>query len=190
VAGAYLYTTYISTGGFLPYYLYFKTDYYRYEGSYWLTPRGIDAANEPKWFYLFNLLLGHHGVFSLTPVFLIAFFGMLQRKPPMEAIQRLGLFLSVGLLIFYTFKTNNYGGVCQGARWLFWLIPFWLISLAPVVDGHFRSRRFRTFALITLLISIMSASHALSGNKDKGRPGPWSPSWVQIFMHDMGWIEY
>ena len=190
VGAAYLYTTYVSTGGFLPYYLFFKTDYYQYEGSYWLTPRGIDAANEPKWFYLFNLLLGHHGVFSLTPVFLIAFVGMLQRKPAMEAIQRLGLFLSVGLLIFYTFKTNNYGGVCQGARWLFWLIPFWLISLAPVVDRHLHSRKFRTLALIALLLSIMSASHALSGNKDKGRPGPWSPSWVQIFMHDMGWIEY
>jgi len=190
IAIAYFYTTYISTGGFLPYYLYFNTAYYQYEGSHWLNPPGIDGANEPKWFYLFNLLLGHHGVFSLTPVFLIAFFGMFQRKPAMEAIQRLGLFLSLGLLIFYTFKTNNYGGVCQGVRWLFWLIPFWLISLAPVVDRSFHSRKFRVFALIALLLSIMSASHALSGNKDKGRPGPWSPSWVQILMHDMHWIEY
>ena len=190
IAAAYMYTIYISTGGFLPYYLYFNTDYYQYEGSYWRTPRGIDAANEPKWFYLFNLLLGHHGIFSLTPVFFIAFYGMLQRKPALEAIQRMGLCLSAGLLIFYTLRTNNYGGVCQGARWLFWLIPFWLISLAPVVDRYLHSRKFRAFALVGLLMSIMSASHALSGNKDKGRPGPWSPSWVQILMHDMGWIEY
>ena len=190
VAAAYFLTIYLSTGGFLPYYLYFNTDYYQYEGSYWRTPRGIDAASEPKWFYVFNLLIGHHGIFSLTPVFLIAFYGMLQRKLALEAIQRLGLILSVALLIFYTFKTNNYGGVCQGARWLFWLIPFWLISLGPAVDRHFHSQKFRAFALIALLLSIMSASHALSGNRDKGRPGPWSPSWVQIFMHDMGWIDY
>ena len=190
LAAAFLYTTYRSTGGLLPYYFYFNTDYYQYEGSYWRSPRGIDAANEPKWFYLFNLLLGHHGIFSLTPVFLIAFYGMLQRKPTLEAIQRLGLYLTVILLIFYTFKTNNYAGVCQGARWLFWLIPFWLISLAPTVEQHIHSRRFRAFALVALLFSIMSASHALSGNRDKGRPGPWSQSWVQIWMHDMGWIEY
>jgi hypothetical protein len=190
VAVAYFCTIYISTGGFLPYYLYFNTDYYQYDGSYWRAPRGIDAASEPKWFYLFNLLLGHHGVFSLTPVFLFAFYGMLQRKLALEAIQRLGLFLSAGALIFYTFRTNNYGGVCQGARWLFWLIPFWLISLAPVIDRHFHSRKFRAFAVVALLLSIMSASHALSGNRDKGRPGPWSPSWVQILMHDRGWIDY
>lgn len=190
VAAAYLYTTYVSTGGFLPYYLYFNSDYYQYDGSYWRTPRGIDAANEPKSFYLLNLLVGHHGIFSLTPVFLIAFFGMMQRKLALGAIQRMGLCLSAGLLIFYTLRTNNYGGVCQGARWLFWLIPFWLISLAPVVDRYFHSRKFRVFAFIVLLVSLMSASHALSGNKDKGRPGPWSPSWMHILMHDVGWIEY
>ncbi len=187
---AYLYTVYISTGGFLPYYLYFNTDYYQYEGSYWRAPRGIDAASEPKWFYLFNLLLGHHGIFSLTPVFLLSFYGMLQRKVVWPAVQRPGLFLSVGLIVFYTFKTNNYGGVCQGARWLFWLIPFWLISLAPVVDRHFAFRRFRIAAVIALLLSLVSASHALGGNRDKGRPGPWSQSWIQIWMHDRGWIDY
>lgn len=187
---AYFYTVYVSTGGFLPYYLYFNTDYYRYQGSYWLAPRGIDAANERKWFYLFNLLLGHHGIFSLTPLFLLSFYGMLQRKAVWPAVQRMTLFLSAGLIVFYAFKTNNYGGVCQGARWLFWLIPFWLISLAPVVDRHFQSRKFRAFATTVLLLSLMSASHALGGNRDKGRPGPWSQSWIQIWMHDRGWIEY
>lgn len=190
VGAAYLYTLYISTGGFLPYYLYFNTDYYQYEGSYWRNPRGIDAANEPKWFYLFNLLLGHHGIFSLTPVFLIGFYGMLQRRLVLPAIERMGLFLTAVMIVFYTFKTNNYGGGCQGARWLFWLIPFWLISLAPVVQRHFHSRRFRAFAVVVLLLSLMSSGHALSGNKDKGRPGPWSKSWLEIWMHDRGWIDY
>jgi hypothetical protein len=190
VGAAYLYTTYLSTGGLLPYYLYFNTDYYHYPGSYWMTPQGIDAADEPKWFYLFNLLLGHHGIFSLTPVFLIAFYGMFQRNNVLPAIQHMGLALSIGLLVFYTLKTNNYGGVCQGARWLFWLIPFWLISLAPVVERYFESRKFRVLALATLLVSVMSTSHALSGNKDRGRPGPWSASWLQIWMHDRGWIDY
>lgn len=190
VGAAYLYTTYLSTGGLLPYYLYFNTDYYQYEGSYWLSPRGIDAASEPKWFYLFNLLLGHHGIFSLTPIFAIALYGMIRHENVMASIQRIGLLLTVVMVAFYTFKTNNYGGVCQGARWLFWLIPFWLIGLAPAVDRHFQSRTFRGLAVLALLLSLLSAGHALTGNKDKSRPGPWSASWIQIFMHDRGWIEY
>jgi hypothetical protein len=190
VGAAYVYTTYISTGGLLPYYLYFNTEYYQYEGSYWREPRGIDAASEPKWFYLFNLLLGHHGIFSLTPLFLIAFYGMLRPGQSVVLIQRAGLWLTLVMLAFYTFKTKNYGGVCQGARWLFWLIPFWLISLAPVVDRHFQSRRFRGFAIVALLLSLLSVGHAISGNKDKGRPGPWSQSWIQILMHDRGWLDY
>jgi hypothetical protein len=190
MGAAYLYTTYLSTGGFLPYYLFFGTDYYQYEGSYWRNPRGIDAANEPKWFYLFNLLLGHHGIFSLTPIFLIAFYGMMKPKEVLPAIQRMGLLLTVVMVGFYTFKTSNYGGVCQGARWLFWLIPFWLIGLATVVERHFQSRKFRFAAALALALSLMSVGHALSGNRDKGRPGPWSPSWIQIFMHDHGWIDY
>jgi NADH:ubiquinone oxidoreductase subunit K len=190
VGAAYLYTTYLSTGGLLPYYLYFNTDYYQYEGSYWRNPRGIDAADEPKWFYLLNILFGHHGLFSLTPVFLIAFYGMIREKDIFTVIQGMGLLLTVSMVIFYTFKTNNYGGVCQGARWLFWLVPFWLISLATAADRHFKSPKFRVFAVIALLLSLMSVGHALTGNRDKGRPGPWSQSWIQIFMHDMGWIDY
>jgi hypothetical protein len=190
VGAAYLYTAYLSTGGFVPYYLYFNTDYYQYEGSYWRRPTGIDAVHEPKWFYLLNILLGHHGIFSLTPVFILAFYGMVRQKQILTMIQHIGLWLTLAMVVFYTFKTNNYGGVCQGARWLFWLVPFWLISLAPVVDRHFSSARFRALAVIVLMLSLMSVGHALTGNRDKGRPGPWSASWIQIFMHDRGWIDY
>ena len=39
--------------------------------------------------------------------------------------------LTVVLLAFYTWnpKARNYGGSTQGLRWLFWLIPFWLLLL-------------------------------------------------------------
>ena len=118
LGAGFLYTTYLSTGGLVPYYLYSNSDYYRYEGSYWLHPTGIDAANEPKWLYLFHLLLGHHGMLSLTPVFLISLTGMLHgwRR---DWLQRMGLFLSLLMIGFYTVWTSNYGGACQGPRWLF-----------------------------------------------------------------------
>ena len=37
------------------------------------------------------------------------------------------------MLAFYTWnpKARNYGGSTQGLRWLFWLIPFWLVVLPP-----------------------------------------------------------
>jgi hypothetical protein len=179
-----MYTTYLSTGGLLPYYFFFKTDYYQYEGSYWRNPVGIDAASDPKWFYLFNLTAGHHGIFSLSPVFLISLCGLIRPQKQLVVFQRIGAFLTLLMLAFYTFKTNNYGGVCQGARWLIWLVPFWLISLASALEHSFRSRAFRLFAFACLLVSSLSVGHALGGS------GPWNSSWLQIFMHDRAWIPY
>ena len=80
VGAGFLITLYLSTGGLIPYYLYFDTPLYQYEGSYWNSPKGIDAADDPKWFYLFNLVLGHHGVLSLTPVFILSFAGILRQR--------------------------------------------------------------------------------------------------------------
>jgi hypothetical protein len=189
LGAAYLYTTWIATGSLIPYYVRFDSEYYRYPGSYWSNPRGIDAAQEPKWFYAFNLLLGHHGIFSLTPIFLLAFYGMWKDRR-LRAIHAMGLGLTALMFIFYTFKTNNYGGVAQGARWLFWLIPFWLLGLPAALERHRESRRFRAAALLLLAVSVFSVGYAMAGHRDTGRPGPWSPPWLQIVMRDAGLIPY
>ncbi len=187
---AFLYTTYLSTGGLVPYYLYSSSDYYRYEDSYWLNPTGIDAANEPKWLYLFHLLLGHHGMLSLTPVFLISLAGMLHAWRR-DWLQQMGLFLSLLMIGFYTVWTNNYGGACQGPRWLFWLIPFWLISLIDVVDQHLAKHQFRAFASVALLVSVASVGYALTGDNRSFEPaGPWSSSWLHLAMRKAGWVTY
>ena len=46
------------------------------------------------------------------------------------------------MLAFYTWnpKARNYGGSTQGLRWLFWLIPFWLVVL-PIGLEPGQSRR-------------------------------------------------
>ena len=61
----------------------FGTEWYEYEGSHWKnlpdqSKRGIDWAKnkENKGAYAFHLLLGHHGWFSLTPIYLLALAGM------------------------------------------------------------------------------------------------------------------
>ena len=56
----------------------FGTDEYLWEGSLWKTPLDLDAFNdhpEPYATYLFHMTLGHHGVFSLTPIFLFSALG-------------------------------------------------------------------------------------------------------------------
>jgi hypothetical protein len=56
----------------------FGSDEYRYEGSLWQTPLELDAFNEhpePYWVYLFHMTFGHHGIFSLTPLFLFSAWG-------------------------------------------------------------------------------------------------------------------
>src|SRR5690606_25864790 len=69
-------TNYLATGGFRPFYAYYGTEKYRYflDGvpSYWMNPGGLDANTESPWSYLLHCTLGHHGIFSLSPIFLIA----------------------------------------------------------------------------------------------------------------------
>ena len=189
LGAAFLFTLYLSTGGLLPYYLYVDSPLYHYEDSYWSQPEGIDAADDPKWFYLFNLILGHHGVLSLTPVFILSFVGFFV-KDRLQGIYRLGGALTAAMVVVYTLHTNNYGGNCQGARWLFWLIPFWLLSLPAVVRQVMPVRRYRWIAYMLLIVSLASVGFALSGHKEIGRPGPWSSSWLHLAMRSAGWIDY
>ncbi|MGH7173088.1 MAG: hypothetical protein ACRELG_22635, partial [Gemmataceae bacterium] len=74
---------YAELGEFKLAYSKFGTEWYEYEGSHWKnlpdkSKRGIDWAKnrENKGAYAFNLLLGHHGWFSLTPIYLLALAGM------------------------------------------------------------------------------------------------------------------
>lgn len=189
VGAAFLSTLYLSTGGLLPYYLYIDSPLYHYEGSYWNQPKGIDAADDPKWFYLFNLVLGHHGVLSLTPVFILSFVGFFV-SDRLQGIFRLGGALTAAMVIVYTLQTHNYGGNCQGARWLFWLIPFWLLTLPAVVRQALPIRRYRWIVYLLLIVSLSSVGFALSGHKEIGRPGPWSSSWLHLAMRSAGWIDY
>lgn len=46
------------------------TEWYRFAGSYWSSPIGIDVGERSAWRYAFHLLIGHHGLFSLTPFLL------------------------------------------------------------------------------------------------------------------------
>jgi hypothetical protein len=179
VALFYLAANILSTGTIHTYQLISVLDWeagnrlWLYEGTYWSNPSGNDALQESKWLYLYNLTFGHHGFLSLTPVLAFGLWGMIAGRK-FVAVNRTGLLLSVFLLALYMKISSNYGGGTQGPRWLFWIIPFWLIGLAEVADKVFESRLSRYVAYAALAISVMSVAYALGG--------PWKASWLYWWM--------
>ena len=96
---------YIALGTIEPVYDKFGGPWYRFEGSHWSkigTPaaKGLDFNNEPTTVYAFHLSLGHHGWFSLSPVWLVALAGLLalgiQSARHPEVAQRKGNRLDAG----------------------------------------------------------------------------------------------
>src|SRR5262249_25530715 len=152
-------TNYLAVQQFMPVYSKLDTPWYKYEGSHWNPPpgaprTGIDFVQEKEsiCMYAVHILIGHHGLFSLTPVFLIALAGIVigwmspesseavaeggEPRPVLPKwIYPLTAFLTAVLLFFYIFMApRNYGGGTCGPRWLMWLTPFLLLSMLPAVD--------------------------------------------------------
>jgi len=52
-------------------------DWYDYPKSYWLpgSKKGVDLGEPNPWMYLLHFTIGHHGIFSLTPIWIWAFLG-------------------------------------------------------------------------------------------------------------------
>jgi hypothetical protein len=197
-----LVTNYLAIGELMPAYDKFDTPWYRYPGSHWSrlgTPgaRGIDFIDEPKGVYAFHLLFGHHGWFSLTPVFVFGAVGLIglsrrarpliRRDPPgpvwtLPHLAALTLAISGVVYLFYVFKTNNYGGNTAGPRWLFWLTPLWLVGGLPAVDRAAGSARGRWLAALALGVSVLSVYYPAWN--------PWRPPWLQQAMEFRGLIRY
>lgn len=188
----FFWANYDCTGGWKPFYLYYGTEKYEYVyhgvPSYWMHPGGLDANHEPPWLYLLHCTVGHHGLFSLTPVFLFAVLGWIGMRKWTN--RRLQPFLWMGLAItgvvlgFYLTRTQNYnyGGNTAGLRWMFWVIPFWLTAMIPALDFCTRSRAFRGVAVALLVVSVFSATYALDN--------PWRPPWLYDLMARYKWIDY
>ncbi|MFV1963842.1 MAG: hypothetical protein ACC628_00355 [Pirellulaceae bacterium] len=165
--------------------------WYEYEGSYW-TPenkKGVDLGEPSRLTYAFHCLLGHHGVFSLTPVWLLSLFGMglwFQRKEThLRLLAAMVAILAVVCLGFYIMRPladRNYGGISSGFRWMFWFIPCWLVCLIPAADRLADARLGRIVAYVLLFISVLSASYS---NLD-----PWSHPWILEYWSYLGWILY
>jgi hypothetical protein len=166
-------------------------NWYEYDRSYWSSGRktGVDLGEPSRAVYAFNLLIGHHGVFSLTPIWLLSIVGcglMLRtRGHELWALAIMTLLLTVVCLAFYIARPlddRNYGGVTCGLRWLFWLIPLWLLCMLPVADAMSSRRAVSLAGLILLALSVISACYASLN--------PWSHPWIFDYWTYLGWITY
>lgn len=218
VGAGFLGTNYWALGTWKPAYSHFGDPWYEYEGSHWRKPppgqikNGIDWAyfKETRGEYAFHLLLGHHGFFSLTPLWLLSLAtmaagswrwlraGLPLRGPPAEAsipsaatppaaplpgwLPPFTLGLTVVVVGFYLLRSDNYGGWSNGPRWLLWLTPLLLLCLMPALDRLQRTRAGRWFAYLCLGFSVLAANYVLWN--------PWRMPWIYDFMQALGWPGY
>jgi hypothetical protein len=207
---AFFLTNYLAIGELNPAYEKFGGPWYNYEGSYWNKTVGIDAAGaqEGRAVYTFHLLFGHHGVFSLTPIFLLSLVGMVallwhawpalfgddKEGVTEQAARRRGLALAgllalgvtVVVLAFYTLfldeRKRNYGGWTSGPRWLIWLGPLWLVAMLPAADWLAGRRWGRAVGYALLALSVLSVSYP--------EYNPWRHPWLYNFLEAHGLLKY
>ena len=169
--------TYRLTGSFQPFYAF--RSIYLYPGSYWLDPGEFDALEESFRFYAFHTTFGHHGLFAMTPLFLLAIPGMpmLIRSPRTRALGWLIAIVACATIGIYLYRGPfNYGGMAMGMRWFIVIAPLLWFSAICYADERWGSRVIRVLLVAFVLIGIAHAVPALAG--------PWDYSWWnQIWRH-------
>ncbi len=133
---------------------------YYYQGSYWRHPVGIDALNEPKGTYAFNMTFGRKGLFSLFPIMLAgvaaAVWALTRRAVPQRGFILAGIAGFLLMSVYYVVSTNNYGGESYGFRWYIPAMPLLLLMAAPLLNET-RSRWRWAFVAVMIAISVYSA---------------------------------
>jgi hypothetical protein len=197
VAAAYFATNYIAHGVWEPAYAHRggENNWYDYTyqrngktiESYWRQPQGVDVGEPHRGVYAANLLVGHHGMFSLTPIWLLSVVGsgiwMFTRGDRrIRWASAVAVAFSAVCIAFYIWQpaiNRNYGGMTSGPRWLFWLAPLWLLLMIPMVDWMSSRRWTRGLALALLAASVLSASYPTWN--------PWVHPWLMDFAQYVGW---
>jgi hypothetical protein len=182
----------VATGSIVPFYSSYGSDKYVYEHegipSYWSNPQGLDQNLDSPWMYFVHCTIGHHGLLSLTPIWILTLIGWAGLRRWQDCRPRillpLGALLTFVVFAFYLSRTQNYnyGGNSVALRWMLWLAPLWLIAMIPVLDTWGSRRPFQVTSLLLLGASIASAS--LPGTN------PWQPTWLLRLMEQRKWVDY
>lgn len=182
----------VVTGSLSPFYSSYGSEKYVYEHegipSYWSNPQGLDRNLDSPLMYFVHCTIGHHGLLSLTPVWLLTLIGWFGWRRWPECRQRTMLLVGAGLTAvvfgFYLTRTQNYnyGGNSVALRWMLWLVPLWLIAMIPVFDTLGSRRSFQVVSSFLLAASVASAQ--LPGSN------PWQSTWLLTLMEKWKWVDY
>jgi hypothetical protein len=191
VAAGFFGTNWIAHHSLRPPYMHRHTanaadDWYKFtfhgKPSYWQNPQGIDRGEPSRAVYAFHSLIGHHGIFSLTPVWLLSVAGglmwLLRRgtEPPLRQLTLLVAVVSLVCVGFYLARPlgdRNYGGMTCCFRWVLWLAPLWLVLMLPAADALAGRRSTRGLGLLALALSALSAAYPLWN--------PWTSPWLMDY---------
>ena len=166
-------------------------NWYEFEGSYWpAETKGVDRGEASQAVYAFHTLLGHHGFFSLTPIWLISVIGMglgiVNGDQNWRGLTLATALLTITCFVFYIalrpIEDRNYGGISCCFRWALWLVPLWLACLVPALQAMESHAGWRWLGLGLLTISVFSAFY--------NSHNPWSHPWLFDYWTYLGWIRY
>lgn len=191
VTAAFFATNYFAIGTLKPAYL--QKQLYDFPGSYWTgnEKSGIDALNdhpESKLLYLVQMTVGHHGLFSLTPVWLFGLVGtwsLLRRTDSRLPGMEWPIAVATAIVFGFYWLLNserNYGGFCHGMRWLLWLAPFWLMLLPASLQRIATGDGARKLLWSCLVVSCVSMADTLYN--------PWTRAWLHRIMLWFGVVDY
>jgi hypothetical protein len=200
VATAFFVTNYIAHRSLLPPYMHRSAtnpsdNWYNYtyavngreRESYWLDRQGIDVGEPSRATYALHVLAGHHGIFSLSPIWLMSLWGtllwILSEDRKRRELAWLAGGLTVVCLVFYIGlrpqEDRNYGGMTSGFRWMFWFAPLWLVAMIPAADRLANSAFGKALALALLVMSVLSVSYPTWN--------PWTQPWIYHWLEWCGW---
>jgi hypothetical protein len=182
--GVFFITNWLCTGGIMPFYASFGSatnDYYKYviDGipSYWMNPSPVDQPEPSALVYLWHCTFGHHGIYSLSPIFLLSAIGWMApqswKDSRLRIVNLLGLGLTLWVLGFYLARpaSYNYGGNTSALRWALWLVPLWLLGMLPLLDVCSDRRGMRIAVVALLFASVFSATFP--------NLNPWQQPWLK-----------
>ncbi|MGE0606590.1 MAG: hypothetical protein AB7O62_05630 [Pirellulales bacterium] len=160
--------------------------------SYWRSMDGrstVDKGEASRARYALHVLVGHHGIFSLTPVWLLTVLGLAlslrQRGHALRTIAAIISVASLACLAFYLMEgeeNRNYGGTTSGLRWMFWFAPMWALGMLPAADAA-DGRRWRQIVCgVLLAFSVLSVSYPTWN--------PWSHPWLARLTNYLEWTTF